>query len=106
MFHTIIYQIIDVVSAVCKLKSGKCDDNFEVSSDHLKKHVMNCIFICLTSASVTHGHVTDDLSFSFVLPIPKGKNLNYVDSANYRGIALSSIIGAVFNLIVFVPRSF
>lgn len=38
-----------------------------------------------------HGCVTDDLLVSTVLPIPKGKNLNYSDSTNYRGIALSSI---------------
>jgi len=40
-----------------------------------------------------HGYNTDELSFSTILPIPKGKNLNYSDSANCRGIALSSIIG-------------
>jgi hypothetical protein len=41
--------------------------------------------------------ITDDLSVSTVLPIPKGKNLNYSDSANYRGIALSSIFGKLFD---------
>ena len=35
-----------------------------------------------------------------VLPIPKGKNLNYSDSSNYRGIALSSIFGKLFDLYV------
>jgi hypothetical protein len=45
----------------------------------------------LLSSLVVHGYVTDDLSFSTVLPIHKGKHLNYSDSASYRGIALSSI---------------
>ena len=31
------------------------------------------------------------------MPIPKGKNLNYSDSTNYRGIALSSILGKIFD---------
>jgi len=35
-----------------------------------------------------------------VLPIPKGKNLNYSDSANYRDIALGSIIGKIYDLYV------
>ena len=48
-------------------------------------------------ALIVHGCVTDDLSVSTVLPIPKGKNLNYSDSANYRGIALSSIFGKIFD---------
>ena len=44
-----------------------------------------------------HGCITDDLSVSTVLSIPKGKNLNYSDSANYRGRALSSICGKLFD---------
>jgi len=54
----------------------------------------------LLSALVVHGYITDDLSLSTVLPIPKGSNLNYSDSANYRGIALSSIIGKIYDLYV------
>jgi len=49
---------------------------------------------------VVHGYITDDLSFSTVLPIPKGKHLNYSDSANYRGIDRSSIIGKIYDLYV------
>jgi hypothetical protein len=54
----------------------------------------------LMSALVVHGYVTDDLTFSTVLPIPKGRNLNYSDYKNYRGIALSSIFGKIFDLYV------
>ena len=49
------------------------------------------------TALIVHGSITDDLSSSTVLPIPKGKNLNYSDSTNYRGIALSSILGKIFD---------
>jgi len=34
------------------------------------------------------------------MPISKGKGLNLTDSANYRGIALSSMYGKIFDLIV------
>ena len=54
----------------------------------------------MLSSLVVHGYVTDDLSFSTVLLIPKSKHLNYSDSTNYRGIALSSILGKLFDLYV------
>ena len=49
----------------------------------------------MLSALIVHGIITDDLSVTTILPIPKGKNLNYSNSANYRGIALGSIIGKI-----------
>jgi len=54
----------------------------------------------LLSALVVYSYITDYLSFSTVLPIPTGKNLKYSDSANYRGIALSSIIRKIYDLYV------
>ena len=56
---------------------------------------------------IVHGIVFDDLLVSFVVPIPKSKNINCTDSANYHGIvssivqyALSSIFGKLFDRIV------
>ena len=49
---------------------------------------------------MSHGCVPDDLAVSTVIPIPKGHNLNLTDSANYRGISLSSMFGKIFDLIV------
>ena len=37
-----------------------------------------------------------------ILSIPKGRNINLTESSNYRGIALSSIFGKIFDL----PGSF
>jgi len=34
-----------------------------------------------------------------LIPIPKGKSANVADSGNYRGIALSSIFGKIYDLI-------
>ena len=47
-----------------------------------------------------HGIVFDDLLVSSIVPIPKGKNINCSESVNYRGIALSSIFGKLFDRIV------
>jgi len=37
---------------------------------------------------------------SMVIPLPNGKHLNITDSANYRGIALSSVYGKLFDLLL------
>jgi hypothetical protein len=94
-----IMTVQDVVDAVSRIKSGKHDGYLGLSSDHVK-HACHELFIHLSmmfNALIVHGSITDDLSSSTVLPIPKGKNLNYSDSTNYRGIALSSILGKIFD---------
>jgi hypothetical protein len=44
----------------------------------------------------------EDLCTSTILPIPKGKSLNYSDSINYRGIASSSTLGKIFHAYTFL----
>jgi len=44
---------------------------------------------------IIHGSVPDIFLTSTILPIPK--NCNLTDSANYRGIALSSVFGKIFD---------
>jgi len=88
-----------IVDAVARIKSGKHDGYLGLSSDHVK-HACHEFYIHLSmmfTALIVHGSITDDLSSSTVPPIPKGKNLNYSDSTNYRGIALSSILGKIFD---------
>ena len=80
-----IMTVHDVVEAVARIKSGKHDGCLGLSSDHVK-HACHELFIHLSmlfTTLIVHGSITDDLSSSTVLPIPKGKNLNYSDSANF-----------------------
>jgi len=42
------------------------------------------------------------MSFSTLLPIPKGKRANGTVSPNYRAIALSSVFGEIFDRIVMI----
>lgn len=51
------------------------------------------------SALLVHGCTPEDMASCTLIPITKGKNVNTTDSGNYRGIALSSIFGKVFDLI-------
>ena len=56
----------------------------------------------LFSALLVHGHVPSDTLVSRLIPIPKGKNTNITNSANYRAIALSSVFVKVFDVIFMV----
>jgi len=54
----------------------------------------------LLSAITVHGHVLDSFRRSMIVPIPKVHNVNKSDSANFRGIALSSIFGKILDNII------
>ena len=47
--------------------------------------------VFLLSGILVHGYVSDDLSVSTIIPIPKLEKSNAFDSANYRRIALSFV---------------
>jgi len=51
---------------------------------------------------IIHGSVPDIFLTSTILPIPKNKNGNVglTDSANYRGIALSSVFSKIFDHVI------
>ena len=53
----------------------------------------------LFSAMLLHGIASDDMYSCTLIPIPKGKNVNISDYSNYRGIALSSVFGKLFDLV-------
>ena len=54
----------------------------------------------LFSGMIVHGFVPDDLRLSTIVLIPKGKNKNPTESSNYRCIALGSLLGKVFDLLL------
>ena len=47
-----------------------------------------------------HGYAPEDMLMSTVVPIPQNKKKSLNDSNYYRGIALSSIIGKVLELLI------
>ena len=47
-----------------------------------------------------HGVAPQIMNLSTAVPIPKGKNVCLSDSSNYRGIAISSIFGKLFDIVV------
>ena len=49
---------------------------------------------------VIHGTIPGGLLLSKLIPVPKNKRGNTSDSSNYRAIAISSLLGKIFDLIV------
>lgn len=92
----------EIISATKRLKPNKQDGNASLSTNHFRfagceLHIHT---VCLFSGMLVHGSVPDDFLFSTAVPVPKGRNVNLTDSSNYRGIALSSIFGKLFDLVV------
>jgi len=54
----------------------------------------------LFNAVVVHGMLPVRFLYSTIILIPKGRNVNTSDSSNYRGIALISVYGKLFDNIV------
>ena len=96
---------IDVVNkAIRSLKGGKVDVTCSLYSDHLiNGSNMLVVFISLLfKAMYFHGVVASNLLESTIIPIPKNKKKSLSDMNNYRGIALSSIIGKVLDKVLFI----
>ena len=72
-----------------------------MSSDYFKHEPRElAVYISLLlTALLVHGTMPQEFLTSTVIPIPKGKGLNVTYAANYRGIALSSIFGKIFDLV-------
>ena len=51
-----------------------------------------CHIALLFTAILAHGSLPVRFLYSTIIPIPKNRNANTCDSANYRGIAVSSTI--------------
>ena len=100
--HTHVINVDQVTSAVHKLKSGKFDCIDDLLSDNFKNgilHLFNIISLLFT-AMLNHGVAPTGLLLSTLFPIPKNKRGNKCDSDNYRQIAISSLLGKLFDIIV------
>ena len=56
--------------------------------------------LLLFTAMLHHGFLTSQFRFSKLIPIVKNKRGSLQDSNNYRAIALSSIMGKVFDWVL------
>ena len=95
-------SVSNVISGVKNMKKGKYDGNLGHCSDHLINgtHKLFVYLSLLFQSMLIHGYVPSDLLLATIIPIPKDRNKTLNSSANYRGIALSSIVGKLFDIIV------
>ena len=96
--HHVTPHTVD--GAVRKLNKGKTDG--VISTDHLinscpelKVH-LSFLFTCM----IRHGFASSQLVTSVIVPIPKNTRKSLNNSSNYRGIALNSPVGKMFELVV------
>jgi hypothetical protein len=92
----------EVAKAIDHLKKGKADGNKGLLSDHLK-HVpkrMHVLIAILLNTVTRHGYMPSDLLLSTICSIPKDARGNICDMENYRGIALSSCISKIHDIII------
>ena len=100
MNHDISKELVN--ECIKCLKKDKKDPNYEIYSnniingtDKLTFHLSN-----LFDLFISHGITNRDLNESIFIPIPKNKSKTLCDSSNYRAIALSSIIGKLFEYVL------
>ena len=100
--HTHDITVEHVNNAITHLKSEK-NDNFEgLSSDNFKNgtHLLNVHISLLFSTMLSHGTAPAGLLLSTMVPLIKNKRGNKCDSNNYRAIAISSLLGKLFDTIL------
>jgi hypothetical protein len=92
----------DVCAAVLRLKAHKREGSTELSTDYIINAGNDFMvhIACLLSAVIVHGVAPTNFLSSTIVPIPKGHNVNLSSSENFRGIALSSIFGKIFDNII------
>ena len=80
----------------------KHDGNTRLYTDHFKSapHLLYELIADLFTSMLKHGHSPEQFSISTIISLHKNKRKSLTTSTNYRGIALSSILGKIFDWII------
>ena len=92
----------DVKSAVQFLKANKSDGITGHNSNHLiyGTDLFYSILAELFTSMLHHGYAEPSFRLSVIIPIVKNKKSSLNSSSNYRGIALSSLLAKVMDIII------
>ena len=98
-YHKHVFTPNDIFDAISCVKKGKSDGTGDLSSDYLihGSHSLRVHLGLLFTSILRHGIFPTDFVLSTIIPIPKSSRKSLNNSENYRGIALSSIVGKVFD---------
>ena len=97
--HSHVISEANVVDALRHMKKGKSDGYDGLTYDYLLNGtplLFHCLSVLFT-AMLKHGFTPKSFCISTVIPIPKGMNKNTAEIKDYRGIALSSLLGKLFD---------
>ena len=96
-----LFCIKDVYDAIKLLRNNKTDGSNQWSNSIINGcHRLFVYLSILFNLMLKHTFSPKDLLVSTIVPIQKNKKKSLNDSNNYRGIALSSIIGKVLELLI------
>ena len=95
-----------VEKVIGMLKHEKNDGHKGLSSSHLiiGKHTVSPYIAKLLTAIMIHGYQPQALLIATISSIPKNRRSNLCDDSNYRGIALSSAIGKILDIIFLIKN--
>ena len=97
----------DVATGIKLLKHNKSDGNEGLMSNHFifGSTLLFEKIARLCTAMLCHGYAAPNLRLSTIIPIVKNKKSSINDSDNYRGIALSSILSKLIDIIIIKKQS-
>ena len=86
--------------------TGKSDCIDGMLYNNLKNGIprLNICISLLCTEMLVHGIAPVGMLLSTLVPIPKNKRGNKSDSSNYRAIAISSLLGKIFHIIVLTEQ--
>ena len=95
-------SVDDIIAGIKHLKHNKKDGSLGHSTDHLinASHNYYVHLSLVLSAMLRHGFMPDNFVLSTIISIPKNKKKSLNDSDNYRGIALSNVVGKLYDWIL------
>ena len=98
--HSIYVELVSNAINHLKLDKNDCIDG--LSSDNFKNgtHLLNVYISLLFSSMLVHGTAPAGLLLSTLVPLIKNKRGNNCNSNNYRAIAISSLLGKLFDIII------
>ena len=92
----------EIHEAICSLENNKATGMDNISAEHLK----NCssrltvlLSLCFTGLFI-HGFMPQNLMSVLLIPIVKNKNSKISSKANYRPIALASVMSKVVENVI------
>ena len=97
----------DAAVGIKLLKQNKSDGNEGLMSNHLilGSSLLFEKIARLCTAMLCHGYAAPNLRLSTIILIVKNKKSSINDSDNYRGIALSTILSKLINIIIIKKKS-